>query len=106
MLTPGIMPATPISVTLDSVLVRSPEVTHQTVGDEAVLLDFGSEAYFGLNEVSLRFWEALNGVMTLAQVVDQLLPTYDVDRARMEHDVLDLATRLMREGLVVPAGRR
>jgi len=73
------------------------------VGHEAVLLDLGSEAYFGLNELAFSVWESLGSSVTLMQIIDRLAPEYEVERARLERDILDLARHLVREGLAIPA---
>ena len=97
------MTAPHAAVTLDTLLVRSPHAMHQTVGSEAVLLDLGSEAYFGLNALALRVWEALDGVTPLKNLVETFAPEYDVDPARLAEDILSLADQLLDEGLALAA---
>lgn len=99
------MTARPANVTLNTILRRSPEATHQIVGNEAVLLDLGSESYFGLNELALRAWEALDDTTSLEQVVNLLASEYDVERTQLEQDILALADQLVQAGLASPASQ-
>ncbi len=97
------MPGSTPSVTLSHRLVRSDEVLFQNLDGEAVLLDLASETYFGLNEVGTRVWELLEASRTLGELSSQLQAEYDVEAARAESDVIDLATRLVEAGLASAA---
>lgn len=97
------MPATPASVTLDSVFVRSSDVLFQEVGGEAVLLDLASETYFGLNPVGTRIWQLLGDGSALQSVRDALVAEYDATPEQIESDLLTLATQLSDAGLVKAA---
>lgn len=97
------MPATPASVTLDSVFVRSSDVLFQEVGGEAVLLDLASETYFGLNPVGTRIWQLLGDGSALQSVRDALVAEYDAPPEQIESDLLTLATQLSDAGLVKAA---
>ncbi|MDE2406731.1 MAG: PqqD family protein [Xanthomonadaceae bacterium] len=96
------MPAFPNSVTLESRLVRSPDVLFQEVGGEAVLLDLASEQYFGLDPVGTRIWELLDGEAPLARIHHTLAAEYDAKPARIGEDLLALAQTLLDAGLVQP----
>lgn len=97
------MPGSTPIVTLTHRLVRSEEVLFQNLNGEAVLLDLASETYFGLNDVGTRIWELLESSPTLGEISKQLHSEYDVESARAESDVLDLATRLIEAGLASAA---
>ena len=87
------------TITLTRRLLRSEDVLFQNLDGEAVLLDLASETYFGLNEVGTRVWELMEASPTLGEISTQLQAEYDVESARAESDVLDLATRLFEAGL-------
>lgn len=97
------MTASPASVTLHSVLRRSDEVLFQDVGGEAVLLDLGSEQYFGLDPVGTRIWELLDGNATLEAVHRTLCEEYDAPPERIRADLLVLAASLLDAGLAQAA---
>jgi len=77
----------------DGVLIRE-------VADEAVLLNLNNEQYYGLDGVGLRMWQALTVGVTIEQGIEELLREYDVDRATLERDVLQLLAELADQGLV------
>lgn len=87
------------SITPESVLVPSADVLFQEVGGEAVLLDLGSEQYFGLNTVGSRAWTLLDGKATLADVHQTLCNEFDADANRIGDDLLALAQSLAKAGL-------
>jgi hypothetical protein len=80
-----------------------PDVLFQEVGGETVLLDLGSEEYFGLDAVGTRVWQLLSGGASVGQAIDALLEEYDVEREVLEGDVERLIGDLVAAGLVVPA---
>ena len=54
-----------------------------------------------LDEVGARIWEMLSETpVTPEQICDRLETEYDVDRATLESDVLDLLEDLHAEGIV------
>lgn len=88
-------------VTLTQRFTRSPEVLSQAVGDEAVLLDLGSEKYFGLNPVGRRIWELLGDHPELVEVHRQLCAEFDAPPEQIECDLLALVGTLRAAGLLV-----
>ena len=84
----------------DQAFVVSKDVLFQEVAGETVLLDLGSEAYFGLDEVGTRIWSLLNDGRNSAEMVAALLEEYDVEREVLEQDVQDLLASLVEAGLV------
>lgn len=76
------------------------DVLFQDVNDEVVLLDLASEHYFGLDEVGARIWMLLKEQKAAGQIVEDLLQEYDVERAELEGDVLDLLAHLLEAGLI------
>ena len=85
--------------TLTQQLLRSEDVLFQNLDGEAVLLDLASETYFGLNKVGTRVWELMESSPTLDAISTQLQSEFGVEPARVNADLLDLATRLIEAGL-------
>jgi len=94
------MTATPVHVTLASPVRHSTKVLAQEVGGEAVLLDLGSERYFGLDPVGTRIWALLADASDLAQVHAALCGEFDAEPSRIEADLLALVRQLADAGLV------
>jgi hypothetical protein len=89
-----------MNITLDTRVAISPKVMMQEVGGEAVLLDLGSECYFGLDAVGTRIWRLVEQDGHLRRVHFAILAEYDVEPDRLEHDLKELITRLVETGLV------
>ncbi len=76
------------------------QVMARQVGDETVILDLGSGTYFGLDPVGARVWQLIGEGRTLGDICAALLDEYDVARAQLERDVLDLAEKLLEQKLI------
>ena len=82
----------------DSMVIRE-EVVFRELGGEAVLLNLKTGSYFGLDPVGTRVWQLLVEHGSVAQVMDVMLGEYDIDRERLEHDLLELCGQLCATGL-------
>ena len=89
---------TPVSV--------APDVLHQELGGETVLLNLTNESYFGLDEVGTRIWQVLAETSSLPDVVTRLLEEYDVAPEQLRADVERLVTQLAEAGLVSTSSSR
>jgi len=77
-------------------LTASADVVAREVGGETVLLDLASGTYFGLDPVGARIWRAIEqDRCTLGEACDQVGADYEVERERLEADVLALAEQLV-----------
>jgi len=85
---------------LDQRVTISEEVLSQEVSGETVLLDLGSENYFGLDEVGTRIWQLLKENGHLRVVFDTMLAEYEVDEARLAQDLASLLTEISDLGLI------
>lgn len=84
-----------------SVAVRiTPDVLHQQMGGETVLLNLANEKYFGLDLVGTRVWQLLNETQSANDVVTRLTEEYDVPTEQLRADVERLITELVAAGLV------
>ncbi|WP_295430003.1 PqqD family protein [uncultured Thiodictyon sp.] len=90
-----------MSVTLNARVRISPEVLHQQVRDEVVILDLGGEQYYGLNAVGSRIWDLLDGDHTLGQVAEIITREFDAPAAQVQDDLRALLDTLVAAGLVV-----
>jgi hypothetical protein len=83
----------------DKVTISEKAMARQ-VGDETVILDLSSSAYFGLDPVGARIWQLMNEDKTLSEICEVMLEEYDVARETIERDVLALAQELQQMGLI------
>ena len=87
-------------ISLQQKVTISSEVLSQEVDGETVLLDLGSENYFGLDEVATRIWQLLKDGNKLQTVFNTLLGEYDVEKKQLENDLQDHIAHLVEEGLI------
>jgi Coenzyme PQQ synthesis protein D (PqqD) len=78
----------------------TPDVLHQELGGETVLLNLANENYFGLDAVGTRVWQVLTETQSANDVVTRLTEEYDVPTAQLRADVAKLITELAVAGLV------
>ena len=83
----------------DKVIIPS-QVMARQVGDETVLLHLGTGTYYGLDPVGQSIWLLMRDGKTLAEICDLLLEEYDVSRETITRDVVELADKLLAQGLI------
>lgn len=81
-------------------VIPSPEVLFRELEGEAVMLDLGSERYYGLDEVGARIWQLLDEHHDVETVVAQVLSEYEVEEEQLRSDLADLIENLVDAGLV------
>ena len=86
----------------DKVVVPT-QIMARQVGEEIVILDLVGGSYFGLDPVGARIWQLMGEGRTLAEICATMLDEYEVERERLETDVLRITGELLERGLVVPA---
>ncbi len=79
----------------------SPHVVGRAVGEEFVILDLASGAYFGLDAVGADMWRLIESGKTLAEICDAVERDYDVARDVLEADARALLDDLAARGLIV-----
>ena len=94
------MTASIMHITLANQAQPNDDVLFQEVGGEAVLLNLGSESYFGLNEVGTRIWALLAENNSLQHTFDTLCTEYEVTPEQLKSDLLALVDDMAKAGLV------
>jgi hypothetical protein len=81
--------------------VRAAEGTlFRELQGEAVLLNLGSESYFGLDAVGTRMWMLLTAAESIQAAYETLLDEYDVEPEKLREDLDGLIGKLVEHGLV------
>jgi len=70
------------------------------LGDDRVILDVTSGAYFGLDSVGSRIWEMLSQRHSPAEICERLALEYDVTLERAQSDLARLMDDLKANGLL------
>lgn len=81
-------------------LVPSPDVLHQELGGETVLLNLANEQYFSLDMVGTRVWQLLVETRRADAVMARLLQEFEVSPEQLREDLSHLLGELMKAGLV------
>jgi hypothetical protein len=68
--------------------------------EESVILNLGSERYFGLNEIGTRMLSVLTTANSIEAAYELLLEEYDVDSDVLRQDLMSLVEELVKQGLV------
>jgi hypothetical protein len=84
-----------------TVIALAPTASFQSLGDGAVILRTDSGQLFTCNETTEAILRRVDGDRTLAEIIDGVLPGYDVDRDTLRADVFAMAANLAAEGIVV-----
>ena len=82
----------------------SADVIFRELEGEAVLLDFASGRYFGLNAVGTRVWTMLAAGSSVADAVSAVAAEFDAPREEVARDVDELIAELVSRGLLVVNG--
>lgn len=85
---------------LNQTISPSPDVISQEVSGETVLLDLGSENYFGLDAVGTRIWQLIQENGDLHEIYKTLLNEYEVEEAQLQADLEALLTQASERGLI------
>lgn len=89
--------------------VRVPDdVLISNLQEESVILNLGSERYFGLDDVGTRVLSVLSASDSIEAAYKSLLEEYEVEAVTLRQDLLSLVEELAAHGLVTiehsPAG--
>jgi hypothetical protein len=82
------------------VVRASPRQVSTQLGSETVILGVERGQYFSLNEVGARIWELIQEPSSVEAICADLLGQYEVERATLEGDVLEILEALHAQGLV------
>lgn len=78
----------------------APDVLHQELAGETVLLNLTNEHYFGLDAVGTRIWSVLSATGSPGAAVAAILDEFDVTEEQVRTDVARLIAELAEAGLL------
>ena len=77
------------------------DVLISSLQEESVILNLGSERYYGLDNVGTRFLSVLNTSDSIEAAYEVLRDEYDVDADGLRQDLLELADDLVKQGILI-----
>ncbi len=81
-----------------------PQIHSRQFERELIVLHLGAGKYFSLDEVAAEIWTQLMAGKTVAEVLAQLLETYEIDEHVARADVERLAKELLAADLLEHEG--
>jgi hypothetical protein len=87
-------------IALSSVFKRRSDVRYRRVEDEAVVLRQSAAEVLVLNELGASVLDLANGFHPVCDWVEDLAGRYEVDRERLERDLLEFAAEAREAGLL------
>ena len=87
-------------LSLQSVIVRSPDQVSGDLDGKVVLLSIENGEYYNMNEVGSRIWTLLEKPMMVAALLDRLTEEFEVDRATCEREGFLFLTQLQKDNLL------
>jgi len=81
--------------------VNTPAVTHEVIDGEAVIINLVTGNYYSLQGEGAEIWSLLAGGLALGAVVDQMTQSYEGDSSAIGNNVLELASQLQQEQLIL-----
>lgn len=67
---------------------------------EAVLLNFETKYFYGLNEVGAKIWQMLDGKKTIEEITNAIVDEYDIDKDKAFNSVNRHIKKLIKEKMV------
>ena len=78
------------------------DVKIRDVEGELVVLDLEGKRVHQLNPTARHIWNQCNGQQSIADIIEQLCESFDIDRVTAEKDVTALVRQLKEAGLLQP----
>lgn len=81
---------------------QSSEVAVRTIGGECFVVEPGTSTIHSFNAVGAMIWQHLDGLHTVASVVEHVTAEFDVDIDTARDDVLGFLEELLQKQLLDP----
>ena len=88
------------AVTVNSVVEANSEPLAAPLAGGLVILQVEADRYYNLNELGTEIWQLIQQPVTVAEIVERITATHDVDAARCEADIVALLQDMARARLI------
>lgn len=85
-----------------SILKRNDGFTIRSMGDETLFLNQNGTAIHVADEVGSFIYQKIDGKAALADILDAILETYEVDEKTAETDLFDFVEHMVRQNILEP----
>jgi hypothetical protein len=90
----------PSNLTLATVVVQSSDFLGCELDEDWVLMSIENGAYYGLNKMGKRIWQAVETPISVQALCEQLQQQFEVEPNTCEREVMDYLKTLVVEGLI------
>jgi len=88
------------NISTESIVRQVEDIVASDIDDEKVMMSVEQGQYYSLDPIGSRVWELIEKPVKVSELIDALLPEYDVDRESCERDVLVFLEKLEEEGIL------
>jgi hypothetical protein len=82
--------------------VNTPDVTHEVIDGEAVIINLVTGNYYSLDKAGADVWILLERNVAVESIIEHIAFRYEGGRSAIEKSVVELISRLRDEELIVP----
>lgn len=90
----------PAAVNLNTIVLQTENLLTSDLDGETVMMNLERAAYYGLDSTAQRIWNLIASPCRVADLCDQLIAEYAVERASCEQQVCTFLSELNQEGLI------
>ncbi len=80
---------------------RNQEMIHTEIDNEIVMMSIENQAYFGLDEIGALIWNRSENIISINDLIPDILKTYEVDEAILRKDLNELLESMLEKNLIV-----
>ena len=80
--------------------IKRPDVVHETIDDETVIVNLESGNYYSLRYTGVDVWNFIDGGASYEEISNSLSSKYAADKEEIKKAVRDLLMMFQKEGLV------
>jgi hypothetical protein len=80
--------------------IQNKKIIQSKIGEEVVMMDMDSGFYFSLNSVASAIWSKLENQITLADLVEELINIYAIERTVCEKDTQELLEQFLEKNII------
>lgn len=85
--------------------INVPEIIHETIDHEVLIIEFISGNYYSLSEVGAEIWDGLVKGNNLNEIITNLSHQYSGSQDEITQGVQQLITELEQEKIIVPVSK-
>jgi hypothetical protein len=88
-------------IQLDTTITQAQDLLSNNLDDEIVMMNIEKGAYYGLDAIASHIWTLIETPISVSDLCDALLPSFDVDLETCRQDVLAFLHRMHKLGTIV-----